>query len=233
MPALRVQHHDASIQVTVKLSRFIVDWPTAQQKFISGIADRFRDWLPIGPGSFSVTPALALDDLRCRCQLFSGACNIVLAPDTLSLSFANVRRRDQPEVVETLRRAPDWLSAELGEHGRDWMSFTTAAHLHAADGAAVDAYFGQFVGNGVEKIMESEPGARYLPSTQVVCSDENGGWTLRRVVERSNVIDNGVFADTRIDIRSPDPAGFDNHIDLLARLDRLADRVVGLQPEDD
>ena len=72
----------------------------------------FRDWLPIGPGSFSVTPALSLDELRCRCQLF------------------------------------------------------------------------------------------------------------------------GVFVETRIDIRSPDPAGFDDHLDLLARLDGLADRVVGLQVED-
>ena len=233
MPPLRVQHHDASIQVTVKLSRFIVDWPTAQQKFISGIANRFRDWLPIGPGSFSVTPALALDDLRCRCQLFSGACNVVLAPDTLSLSFSNVRRRDQPEVVETLRRSLDWLSVALDEHGRDWMSFNTAAHLQAADGAAVDEYLSQFVSDGVKKIMESEPGARHMPSTHVVCSDENGEWTLRRMVEKSNALDGGVFVDTWIEIRSPDPAGFDDHIDLLARLDRFADRVVGLQPEDD
>ena len=232
MPVLQVHHHDASIQVTVKLSRFIADWPAAQQKFIGGIADRFRDWLPIGPGSFSVTPAFSLDDLRCRCQLFGGACSVVLAPDTLYLSFSNVRRRDQPEVVETVRRSLDWLSGALGENGRDWMSFNTSAHMQAADSAAVDAYLGQFVRGGVDSIMQSEPGARYLPSTHLVCSDENGRWRLRRVVEKSIAIDNGVFVDTRIEIRSPDPAGFDDHVDLLARLDRLADRVVGLQPED-
>jgi hypothetical protein len=232
MPVLQVRHHEASIQVTVRLSRFIADWPAAQQKFIGGIADRFRDWLPIGPGSFSVTPAFSLNDLRCRCQLFGGACSVVLASDTLCLDFSNVRRRDQPEVVETVRRSLDWLSAALGENGRDLMSFNTSAHLQAADSAAVDAYLGQFVRRGVDGIMQSEPGASYLPSTHMVCSDENGRWMLRRVVEKSLAIDSGVFVDTRIDIQSPDPAGFDDHVGLLARLGRLADRVVGLQLED-
>ena len=232
MPAFQVRQHDSSIQVTVRLSRFIVDWSAAQQKFIGGIADRFRDWHPIGPESFSITPALSLGDLRCTCQLFSGTCSVVLAPDTLSLSFSNVRRRNQPEVVETVRRSLDWLSGALGENGRDWMSFNTSAHMQAADSASVNAYLGQFVRDGFDSIMQSEPGARYLPSTHVVFSDENGRWILRRVVEKSIAIDGGVFVETRIDIRSPDPAGFDDHVDLLARLDRLADRVVGLQPED-
>ena len=109
------------------------------------------------------------------------------------------------------------------------MSFNTSAHMHVADGAAVDAFLGQFMRRGVDSIMQSEPGARYLPSTHIVCSDENGRWNLRRLVEKSMAIDDGVFVDTRIDIRSPDPADFDDHVDLLGRLDRLADRLVGLQ----
>jgi hypothetical protein len=233
MHVLHVRHHDASIQVTVRLRRFIADWPTAQQQFIGGIADRFRDWLPIGPGSFSITPAFSLDDLRCRCQLFGGACTVVLAPDTLSLSFSNVRRRDQPEVVETVRRSLDWLAATLGENGRDWMSFNTSAHMQAADNAAVDTYLGQFVRGDVDGIMQSEPGAGYLPSTHLVCSDENGRWRLRRVVEKSFTVDHAVFVDTQIHINSPDLAAFDDHMNLLARLRKLADRLVGLQPEDD
>lgn len=233
MPVLHVRHHDASTHVTAKLSRFITDWPAAQQKFIGGIADRFRDWLPIGPGSFSVTPAVSLDDLRCRCQLFGGACSVVLGSDALNLSFTNVRRRNPPEVVETVRRALDWLAAELGENGRDWMSFNTSVHMQAADSAAVDEYLGQFGRDDVDSNMQSEPGAVYLPSTHLVCSDEKGQWVLRRVVEKSFAVDHAVFVDTQIQINSPDLAAFDDHVNLLARLDRLADRVVGLQPEDD
>ena len=233
MPVLQVRHHDASIQVTVKLTRFIADWPAAQQKFIGGIADGFRDWLPISSGSFSVTPALSLDDLRCTCQLFGGACSIVLSPDTLRLDFSNVRRRDQPEVIETVRRSLDWLAAALEENGRDWMSFNTIAHMQAPDSVAVDAYLGQFTPEDIDNILQVEPGARYLPSTRMMCSDENGQWILRCMVEKSTVIDDGVYVDTRIDIRNPDPVGFGDHMELLARLDKLANRVVGLQPEDD
>ena len=233
MPVLHVRHHDASTHVTAKLSRFITDWPAAQQKFIGGIADRFRDWLPIGPGSFSVTPAVSLDDLRCRCQLFGGACSVVLGSDALNLSFTNVRRRNPPEVVETVRRALDWLAAELGENGRDWMSFNTSVHMQAADSAAVDEYLGQFGRDDVDSNMQSEPGAVYLHSTHLVCSDEKGQWVLRRVVEKSFAVDHAVFVDTQIQINSPNPAAFDDHMNLLASLDRLADRVVGLQPEDD
>ncbi len=233
MLELQVRHRDASIQVAIRLTRFIADWPAAQQKFIGGIADRFRDWLPIGPGSFSITPAFSLDDLRCRCQLFGGACAVVLAPDALSLSFSNVRRRDQPEVVETVRRSLDWLAATLGENGRDWMSFNTSAHMQAADNAAVDAYLAQFVREDVDGIMQSEPGAAYLPSTHLTCSDENGQWTLRRVVEKSFAVDHAVFVDTQIHINSPDLASFDDHMNLLTRLGKLSDRLVGLQPEDD
>ena len=233
MPVLHVRHHDASTHVTAKLSRFITDWPAAQQKFIGGIADRFRDWLPIGPGSFSVTPGFSLDDLRCRCQLFGGACSVVLGSDALNLSFTNVRRRNQPEVIETVRRALDWLAAELGENGRDWMSFKTSVHMQAADSTAVDEYLGQFGHGDVDNIMQSEPGAGYLPSTHLLCSDEAGQWVLRRVVEKSFAIDRAVFVDTQIQINSPDLAAFDDYVNLLARLDRLADRVVGLQPEDD
>ena len=233
MGVLQVRHHEASVQVTVRLGRFITDWPVAQQRFIGGIADRFGDWLPIGPGSFSVTPAFSLDDLRCRCQLFGGACSVVLGSDALNLSFTNVRPRNPPEVVETVRRALDWLATELAENGRDWMSFNTSVHMQAADSAAVDEYLGQFGREDVDNIIQSQPGAGYLPSTHLVCSDENGQWVLRRVVEKSFAVDRAVFVDTQIQINSPDLAVFDDHVNLLARLDRLADRVVGLQPEDD
>ena len=232
MLTLQVRHHDASVHVNVKLKRFIANWSAAQQKFIGGIADRFQDWHPIGPKNFSVIPALSLDDVRCRCQIFGGAGSIILAPDTLYLSFSNVRRRDQPEVTETVRRSLDWLYAALGEHGRDWLSFNTFANVQAVNGAAADAYLSQFIREDIDSIMQSESGVKYLPSTRMMCSDESGRWMLQRVVEKSISIKNGVFVDTMIRIQSPDPTDFDNHMDLITRLDRLADRIVSLEHGD-
>ena len=232
MKVLRVRHHDATINVSFKLSRFIADWPSAQSMFISGIADGFGDWLPIGPRSFSVAPAFALEDLRCRCQLFGGACSIVLAPETLQLDFENVKREDQTIVLETIRRASEWLAGALGDRGRDWLSFRTLTHMEALEADTVDAYLGQFMPAEVDEFMKSEPDVTCLPSNRTVLSGGAEGWGVWRVVEKSLSLDNAVFVDTQVHVQSPDPMGFDDQMRLLDRVEKLADRAVGLDCEE-
>ena len=230
MKILRVRLHDATINVSVKLTRFIADWSSAQSSFISGIADGFRDWLPIGPRNFSMTPAFALEDLRCRCQLFGGAGEIVLAPDSLQLDFENVKRGNDPIIRETVRRASEWLAGALGDHGLDRLSLQAFAHMEALEAGAADAYLDQFMPVEADELMRSEPNVKCLPSTQIVLSGEEGDWVLRRVVEKSLLIDNTVFVHTSVYVQSSDPVGFDDQ--LLARVEKLADRAVGLDCEE-
>lgn len=231
MKVLRVRHHDASVTVSFKLNRFIDDWPSAQQRFISGITNGFHDWHPISSRNFTLTPAFALQDLRCKCQLFGGACSLVLAPEALQLEFENVTTRVQPVVLETIRRASEWFVGALGDHGRDWSSFHTLTHMEALDADAVDAYLGQFLPAEADELAETEPRVKYLPSSRTVLSGEQEGWLLQRVVEKSGLIENGVFVDTRIEIQSSD-LGIDDLMQLLARIRRLADRAVGLDCEE-
>ena len=232
MKVLQVRLHDATINVSFKLGRFIADWPSAQSKFITGIADGFRDWLPIGPRNFSVNPAFALEDLRCRCHLFGGACSIVLAPEALQLDFENVKQGDGPIVQETVRRASGWLADALGDHGRDSLSFQTTAHLEALEADAADAYLAQFVPAEADELMRSEPNVKCLPSSRILLSGETEGWVLRRVFEKSLSADNAVFVHTSVYMQSLDPVGFDDQIRLLGRVEKLADRAVGLDCED-
>ena len=235
MKVLRVRHRDAELDVSFKLNRFIADWPSAQSKFISGITDGFREWLSIGPRDFSVTPALALEDLRCKCRLFGGNCEIVLGPELLNLNFENVKRNDWLVVQETIRKASEWLTGALGDHGRDLFSFRTVAHMEALEAEAVDAYLGQFAPAGVDELMRSEPDVQYRPSGRTVLSGEKEGWRLWRVVEKSLSIENAVFVDTRVHVKYPDlhdSMGFDEQMRLRDRAEKLADRVVGLDCEE-
>ena len=232
MNILRVRLHNETINVSFELGRFIADWPSAQSSFISGIAGGFRDWLPIGPRNFSVTPAFALEDLRCRCRLFGGACSIVLTPEALQLDFENVKQGTRPVVLETVRRASAWLAGALGDHGRDQLSFQTAAHLEALEADAADAYLAQFMPAEADGLMRSEPNVKCLPSTRTVLSGETEGWVLWRWVEKSLSIDNAVFVHTLVHVHSPDPMGFDDQIQLLVRADKLADQAVGLDYEE-
>lgn len=232
MKVLRVRHHDATINVSFKLSRFIADWPSAQSSFISGIADGFRDWLPIGPRNFSVTPAFALEDLRCRCQLFGGTSSIILAPDTLEFDFKNANPETRPAILETVRRASKWLTDALGDHGLDRFSLLALAHMEALEAGATDAYLDQFMPTEAEELVRSEPNVKCLPSTQIVLSGEGGDWVLRREVEKSLLIDNAVFVHTSVYVQSPDLEGFDDQMRLLGRAEKLADRAVGLDCEE-
>ena len=236
MKVLRVRHHDAAINISFKLNRFIADWPSAQSKFIGGIADGFREWLPIGPRDFRVTPAFALEDLRCKCRLFGGQCEIVLGPDTLQLDFENVKPGTRPVVLETVRRTSEWLAAALGDHGRDWLSFQTHADLEALEADAADGYLGQFAPPDADELTKSEPNVKCLPSSRTVLSGEAEGWRLWRVVEKSASIENAVFVDTRVHVKYADPSapmGFDDQMRVLDRAEKLADRAVGLDCEDE
>ena len=235
MKVFRVRHHNAEINVGFRLNRFITDWPSAQSKFIGGIADAFREWLPIGPRNFSVTPAFALEDQRCKCRLFDGACEIVLEPESLQLNFKNVQPGTRPVVLETVRRASEWLVAALGDHGQDGLSFQTHAHLEALEADAADAYLGQFAPAEAGELTKSEPSIKCLPSSRTVLSGEAEGWGLGRVVEKSATIENAVFVDTWVQVKYPDPSapmGFDDQMRLLQRAEKLADRVVGLDCEE-
>ena len=223
MKVLQVRLHDATINVSFKLSRFIADWPSAPSKFISGIADRFRGWLPIGPRNFSVTPAFALEGLWCRCQLFGGACSIVLAPETLQLDFENVKQGTRPVILETVRRASGWLADALGDHGRDSLSFQTTAHLEALEADAADTYLAQFIPAETDELIRSEPNVKCLPSSRILLSGETEGWVLWRMFEKSLSIDNAVFVHTGIHVGSPDPMKFDDQVRLLDRAEKLAE----------
>ena len=125
---------------------------------------------------------------------------------TLQLDFSNVQRRSEPVVLETVRRSSEWLAAALDDRGRAGLSFDTRAHLQALDNGAVEAYLGQFLPGDADAMGQLEPDVKYWPSTCVGFSDEKNGWVLRRVVEESRAIDNGVFVDTRIHVREPTAA---------------------------
>ena len=232
MQILRVRCRDSEIHVGFKLNRFIADWPSAQSMFISGIAAGFRDWHPIGPRNFNVTPAFALEDLRCKCRLFGGQCEIVLAPEVMQLDFENVKRKARPVVLETVRRASEWLAGALGDHGRDLLSFQTLAHLEALEADAADAYLGQFMPAEADELLRSEPDVKRLPSSRTLLSGKAEGWLLERVIEKSLPIDNAVFVSTRVHVQSSDSRGFDDEMRLLDRVEKLADRSVGLDCEE-
>ena len=231
MKTLPVRHHKGTVQIGFNLERFITDWQSAQQKFISGIVHSFHDWQPISVGDFTLAPALALQDLRCECRLFRGACTLLLTPEALRLDFENVTPQVEPIVLETTRRAWGWFVDALEDHGLAWSSFRTLSHMEAleADAARVDSYLGQFVLEEIGKLVEPD---LCLPSTRLVLEGSRGEWVLYREIEKSKLIDNGVFVDTRVEIQSSD-LSLDDQMQLLFHARTQSAKALGLDTKSD
>ncbi len=105
--------------------------------------------------------------------------------------------------------------------------------MPAVEDGAADRYLGQFMpANAATVVNQASPGAQYLPSARIAFADDDGGWVLWRVVEKSAQDENGVFVNTQTHIRSTDPDAFETQAELFTRLDRLADRIAGLQREE-
>ena len=104
--------------------------------------------------------------------------------------------------------------------------------MEALEADAADAYLAQFMPAEADELMRSEPNVKCLPSTRIVLSGETEGWLLERSIEKSLLIDNAVFVHTSVYVLSPDPVGFNDQMQLLGRVRKLADRAVGLDREE-
>ena len=228
MKSLDVTSHGAELRVKLNLDQMVADWGTAQIKFISGIARHFEGWHSIRPENFHANASASFADNRCTCAIFGGACRIVLSPGEMGLIVARTAREDYPIIGEIIKRSWKWLQADLGEHAEGWSSFEANEHLEATDTAAIDPYLEQFSLDGAAEAASSSDGAVvYRPSARVTLSDMEGVWLLHRTVEKSEMIFNGVFTSTHIEMRSPEAALADPFA-LLAELEGLADAAVGL-----
>lgn len=230
---LEVISVNAELHVKLNLVPMIADWSTTHTKFISGLAKHFDGRYLIRPENFRVDTSASFARNCCTCEILGGACRISLSPGEMGLTVVNATRNDYPTVGEILKRTWNWLHSDISEHTHGWSTFESKEHLQSTDADAIDPYLGQFVLAGAAMVANSTDGAVLsFPSARATLSDKNGAWALRRSVERSEMVANGVFVDTYIEIRSPavalpDPFAF------LAEVDTLADRAVGLHFRDE
>ena len=225
MKPLKVIHRSAELHVKLSLARMITDWRAAQTKFMSGITDHFGNLHLIRPENFRVIESDLFANNQCACEMFGGACRFVLSPGELGLFVANANRNEHPIVGQILKQSWSWSTAEY-ELG--WASFESKEHPEAHEVDAIDAYFNQFSLAAVAAAASiSNRSMAYQPSARAVLLDKEGFWVLRRLVEKSELIQNGVFVDTYIEIRSPGVVGGDLFA-FLAEMDDLADSAVGL-----
>ena len=224
---LRVTPGQELIESSIRLRHFITDWPTAQQKFASGITQRLRDLTVIQPHDLSMSYTGGLGDASCTCRLYGGAASITLHADMLKLSFTNVVPSVYETVFKVIRLGMEFLASEFSENGVAWLSLNTSQDVRASDDE-IDAYLKQFEYEGAVAVAEQEHGATYHPSVRVTLKHLERRWLLHRLVEETTPHDGGLHVSTSYYVPESELEAFGGLEQTVARLREMADRAVGL-----
>ena len=217
------------VSFTFHLSPFISDWEGAKQTFVSCITRDFGDILRRAlPRDFNTSLSSEPGEARCTYRMYGGSSTMTLRPDSLQFIFPNLLDTDYPVVNEIVRRGTAVLLTKLDGYERHEYSLTTNRHLVPLAGIA-EAYLAQFSSDEMANAATAEPGMRYRPSasfTLVGSTDEYR--VLRRSVEQSEVLANGLFVTTHIFVSASGLSSFEDELQWINWVCRIADQAVGI-----
>ena len=231
MTDLVVQTESVSLSARFDLNPFVTDWETARRTFVTCIADAFREPLNPRPEDFSTAPPTELGEAWCKYRMFGGSSNIVLRADAITVTFSNIVRADYALVGEILRRAVESLLPKIGGYDEHSYHVSTSQHVAAVNGR-VDEYL---AGHASAKIKSAanETEMEFHPCMAFSLKSNDGFRVLRRTIERSEVLENGLFVADHIFARRPELTEFEAELQWMVRLSSTADQVAGLEERKD
>ena len=231
MTDLVVQTDRANLSATFNLSPFITDWEATRRTFVTCIADAFREPLNPRPEDFSTSSPTELGDAWCKYRMFGGSSTIVLRAESIAITFSSIVRADNALIGEILRQVVETLLPKVGGYDEHSYHFSTSHHATAVNGR-VDEYL---AGHASAKIKGAaqETEIEFHPCLAFNLKTSDGFRVLRRTIEQSEVVENGLFIADHVFVRSPEPTEFGDELRWMVRLESMADRAAGLKEQED
>ena len=225
--SVRADRDEASF--TFHLTPFISDWERAKQTFVSCITRDFGDVLMrVLPRDFSASLFSEPGDAWSTYRMYGGSSTMTLRPESLQFAFPNLLATDYPVVNEIVRRGVAVLLTKLGNYERHAYSLTTSRHLAPLNGIA-ETHLRRFSNDEMGSAAANALGMQYRPSasfTLVGSADEYR--VLRRSMELSEVLPNGLFVTTHISVSASDLSSFENELRWIHWVCQIADQAVGI-----
>ena len=231
MTDLTVQTDREEMSAKFNLSPFVTDWEAARQTFIECIADAFREPLNPRPEDFSTASPTELGEAWCKYRMFGGSSTIVLRTDAVAVTFSNIVRTDYALLSEILRRTVEVLLPKMRKYNEHWYHLSTSRHAAAVNGRA-DEYLARDASAKI-KIPAEEAEMECWPCIAFTLKTSDGYRVLRRTIEQSEVLGNGLFIADHLFVRTPEMTKFEDEARWVRRLSRAANRVAGLQEQED
>lgn len=224
---VRVDRDEVSF--TFHLTPFISDWEGAKQTFVYCIARDFGDVLMrVLPRDFSASLSSEPGDAWSAYRMYGGSSTMTLRPESLQFTFPNLLATDYPVVNEIVKRGVAVLLTKLGSYERHVYSLATNRHLAPLSGIA-EAHLRRFSNDDMGSAAANASGMQYRPSasfTLVGSADEYR--VLRRSMELSEVLPNGLFVTTHISVSTSDLSSFENELQWINWVCQIADQAVGI-----
>ena len=231
MTELVVQTDREDVSAKFSLSPFVTDWEAARETFVSCIADAFREPLNPRPEDFSTAFPTELGEAWCKYRMFGGSSTIVLRADSIAIAFSNIVRTDYAFVSEILRRAVEILLPKLGKYDEHSYRLSTSRHVAAVNGRS-DEYLARHAGARITN-PASETEIEYRPCIAFSLKTSDGYRVLRRTIEQSEVLDNGLFIADHVFVRSPNLTRFEDEARWVRRLSSTANRAAEIKEQED
>ena len=226
-----VVHADREdVSARFNLSAFVTDWDAARQTFIACIAKAFREPLNPRPEDFSTAFPTELGEAWCKYRVLGGSSTIVLRADSLALNFPNITRADYTLVSEVLCRCVDDLLPALGNYEAHSYFISTNRHAAAVNGQS-EQYLSRHSSAHIKNAAR-DLAMDYSPCIGFSLGSSDGYRVLRRTIERSEVLENGLFITDHLFVRMPELTKFEEEARLARHFSSMANRTAGIKDQD-
>ena len=232
MNGLLVRTDKGNLSVTFDLSAFVTDWEAARKTFVAGIAKRFREPLNPRPGDFSTAAPAELGEAWCKYRIFGGSSSIVLRADSLALSFSNIVNADYQIVLDVVRGTMERLLPALQGYERHSYMVSSNYHVRVVDGRS-DAYLAHHGSHDISNTAWDESTIEYRPTIGFTLRTRDGYRVLRRTIEQSEALQNGLFIADHTFVSMPTLTGFDKELSWIEQTTEFADRAAGIAYQKD
>lgn len=232
MNDLLVRADRGNLFVTFDLSTFIIDWEAARTTFVAVVADRFRGQLNPRPGDFSAVSPSELGEAWCKYQIFGGSSTIVLKADSLALSFVNIVNADYQIIMEVVRGTMERLLPALQGYERHSYMVNSNYHVHVVDGRS-DTYLRHHGSHDIGDTARNESTIEYRPTIGFTLRTRDGYRVLRRTIEQSETLQNGLFISDCTFVSMPTLTTFEEELNWIERTTEFANRTARIAYQKD
>ena len=223
MDAVPIRIRKGDMSFAFGLEPILANWEEAKAGFVSFVSRRLGPG--VDPGDFVASVSADMGKTYCKYRIFDGFGSIMLRADSVEFDFPNAFAIDNDLAWRIIRQAEEALLPALDR--KEPRSRFLSVSYHAESGQSPATYFARFADAQMARAAERCEAMHYRPSANFMLASEDGSRTLRRTVEQSQIVPDGLFVTTRV-FASARASAVPDGIDWIRRVGKIADAAVGI-----